>query len=419
MDTPWLEIFKLLFVTTVAVFLEPVFWGILAIIAYQYWQVKKQQLIMFGVSGFSISRQVKWAMLYGTFGGLLGSLVLTFVGVNLDRMGFLYIWPLAMLLTLINMRFLCFAYAGGIVATISALTGWPDVDVPQVLALVAALHVTESFLIAISGRYGAVPIIVRQGDRLVGAFNLQNFWPLPLVVLSTIAMKSGALPEGVFHTPDWWPLLPLGIEPPAGFEWVYVMMPVVAALGYTDVAISSTPEVRRLRSAVSLAFYSLSLLAMALLAAKFAWLKLPAALLSPLGHEYLVRRDNRLEMSGAPRYVPPAQGAMVLESIDGGIARKMGVRSDDIIVNFAGFSINRGVDLAYAMEWAPPLFELVLLRKGREVRLEGNFPPGERMLGLILVPEGHEPYYVTLGNGRGGLLARWLRNLIRRFRRGN
>ena len=97
----------------------------------------------------------------------------------------------------------------------------------------------------------------------------------------------------------------------------------------------------------------------------------------------------------------------------------MGVRSDDIIVNFAGFSINRGVDLAYAMEWAPPLFELVLLRKGREVRLEGNFPPGERMLGLILVPEGHEPYYVTLGNGRGGLLARWLRNLIRRFRRGN
>ena len=130
METPWLEIIKLIFVTTVAVFLEPLFWGILAIIAYQYWQLQKQQLAMFGVPGVSIGRQVKWAMLYGTIGGLMGSLVLTLVGVNLDRMGFLYIWPLAIFLMLINMRFLCFAYAGGIVAVVSALTGWPDVDVP-------------------------------------------------------------------------------------------------------------------------------------------------------------------------------------------------------------------------------------------------------------------------------------------------
>ena len=62
METPWLEIIKLIFVTTVAVFLEPLFWGILGIIAYQYWQLQKQQFAMFGVPGVSISRQVKWAM---------------------------------------------------------------------------------------------------------------------------------------------------------------------------------------------------------------------------------------------------------------------------------------------------------------------------------------------------------------------
>ena len=418
METPWLEIIKLIFVTTVAVFLEPLFWGILAIIAYQYWQLQKQQLAMFGVPGVSIGRQVKWAMLYGTIGGLMGSLVLTLVGVNLDRMGFLYIWPLAIFLMLINMRFLCFAYAGGIVAVVSALTGWPDVDVPQVLALVAALHVTESMLIAISGRYGAAPVILKHGDRLVGAFNLQNFWPLPLVVLSTVAMKTGALPEGVFHTPDWWPLLPLGIEPPAGFEWVYVMMPVVAALGYTDVAITTTPAGRRRRSALSLALYSLSLLAMALLAAKFAWLKLPAALLSPLGHEYLVRRDNRLELEGKPRYISPERGVMVLEAIDGGVARQLGVRTGDILLDFADFPVNRGADLSYAIEWAPPLFEIVLMRNGQEMKLAGRFPPGQRMLGIILVPEGHETYYVTMTHGDGGPLARVAKKLIQKVRRG-
>ena len=417
MDTPWFEILKMLVLTTVVVFLQPIFWGILGIVAYQYWQLQKNQLAMFGVTGTPIGRQVKWAMLYGTIGGLMGSLVLTLVGVNIERMGFQYIWPLAIALALINMRFLCFAYAGGIVAVVSAIFGWPDVDVPQVLALVAALHVTESVLIAISGRYGAVPVILKQGGRLVGAFNLQNFWPLPLVVLSTVAMQTGAMPEGVFHTPDWWPLLTLGIEPPAGAEWVYVMMPVVAALGYTDMAISSTPGQRRRRSALSLAVYSISLLGMALLAAKFEWLSLPAALLSPLGHEYLVRRDNRTEMAGAPLYVPPEQGVMVLDAIQGEMARTMGIRTGDVILGMSGMPINRGGDLAYAIEWAPPLFDMLLLRGGQELKLDGRFPPGPRRLGLILVPEGHETYYVTMSEGSGGPLARLFQRVIHKFRR--
>ena len=417
MDMPWLDVLQMLFITTVAVFLEPLFWGILGIVAYQYWQMQKNQQAMFGLAGVPLGRQVMWAMLYGTIGGLMGSLVLTLVGVNIERMGFQYIWPLAVFLAMINIRFLCFAYAGGLVAIASALTGWPDVDVPQVLALVAALHVTESVLIAISGRYGSVPVILKHGGRLVGAFNLQNFWPLPLVVLSTVAMKATALPEGVFHTPDWWPLLPLGIDPPAGFEWVYVMMPVVAALGYTDMAISSTPEARRRKSALALALYSLSLLAMALLAAKFAWLKLPAALLSPLGHEFLVRRDNRMEMAGIPLYVPPERGVMVLEAIADGIARQMGVRTGDVILEISGLETNRGGGLAHAIEWAPPLFEITVLRAGKELKLAGRFPPGPRMLGLILVPEGHETYYVTMSEGSGGPIAKLFQRALHFLRR--
>lgn len=417
MDTPWLDILNMLLLTTVAVFLEPLFWVVLLIVSFQYRQMQKGRLAMFGVAGSPLGRQVMWAMLYGTVGGLMGSLVLTLVGVNIERMGFQYIWPLAIGLALVNMRFLCFAYAGGIVAVCSALTGWPDVDVPQVLALVAALHVTESVLIAISGRYGSMPVILKHGGRLVGAFNLQNFWPLPLVVLSTVAMPAGALPEGVFHTPDWWPLLPLGIDPPAGSEWVYVMMPVVAALGYTDIAVSSRPEVRRRRSALSLALYSLSLLGMALLAAKFAWLKLPAALLSPLGHEYLVRRDNRQEMAGTPIYVPPERGVMVLDTIAGGIAHQAGVRTGDIILDLSGIPTNRGGELAYAIDWAPPLFEMTLLREGQKFGVNGRFPPGPRLLGLILVPEGHESYYVTLSEGSGGPLSRLFRRFSGRFGR--
>lgn len=414
---PWLEIIQLLVLTTLTVFLEPLFWLILFVVAYQYRRMQNNQMAMFGVSGPPLKSQVLSAILFGLCGGFMGSLVLTVIGVNIERMGIQYIWPLAVLLAMIHMRFLCFAYAGGIVAIVNALTGWPDVDVPQVLALIAALHVTESLLIAVSGRYGASPIILKHGNRLVGAFNLQNFWPLPLVLLGALAMPSGELPEGAFHMPDWWPLLPLGREAPSGKEWLYVMMPVVAALGYADTAISSTPEERRRKSALSLAFYSLSLLCMALLAAKYAWLTIPAALLSPLGHEYLIRRDNRFEQDGRPRYVPPARGVMVLDSLEGSLAKRLGVRTGDIILGLSGMNVDKGSDLAYAISWSPPLFELHLMRDGREKTLAGRFEPGDRVMGIILVPEGHETYYVTMAEDHGGPLGRLLRKGLNWLRR--
>lgn len=414
---PWAEILQTLLLTTVSVFLEPLFWLILLVVAYQYRQMQKNQQAMFGVSGPPLGRQVATAMLYGLCGGLMGSLVLTVIGVNVERTGIQYIWPLAILLAMINMRFLCFAYAGGIVAIVNALTGWPaDVDVPQVLVLIAALHVTESLLIGISGRYGAMPVILRQKDRLVGAFNLQNFWPLPLVLLGTVAMPTGELPAEAFHMPDWWPLLPLGREAPMGKEWLYVMMPVVAALGYADMAISSTPAARRRKSALSLAIYSVSLLAIALLAIKYSWLKIPAALLSPLGHEYLIRRDNRMEQEGTPLFVPTKQGVMVLDTTEGSMARRMGIRTGDIITGLSGYPVNRGSDLAYAMAWSPPLFEIHLQRDGQKKTLAGRFEPGERLFGIILVPEGHETYYVTMSAETGGPLGRLLRKGLEKLK---
>lgn len=408
---PWIEIANLLFLTTLSVFLEPLFWLVMSLVAYQYWNMQKNQIAMFGVSGVPYSKQIGWATLYGTVGGLVGSFALTLIGVNIERLGIEYIWPLAIALAMVNMRFLCFAYAGGVVAAVSAVFGWPNVDVASVLALVGALHITESALIFISGKYSAVPVILKQGDRLVGAFNLQNFWPLPLVVLGTVAMSMTGLPEGFLNMPDWWPLLPLHLEAPEGKQWVYVMFPVVAALGYTDMAVSSTPRQRRNSSALSLALYSSVLLVMALLSAKFAWLQLPAALLSPLGHEYLVRRGNRLEMEAEPRYVPPARGVMVLDVLPGSMSDLLGLRSGDIILGLAGVATDRGAELAYAIDYAPESFRITFQRDGKELAVVGKFMPSERQLGIILVPEGHERYFVTLDEEMGGFLVRLWRRL--------
>jgi len=389
---PWLDILRLIFTGTVSVFADPTFWIIVALITYQYWMLRRNQLRMFGVAGYKLRQQVGMAILLGAAGGIVGSFVLTFVGVTLNQLGLQYIWPLALLLMAINMRFICFAYSGGLVALSSALFGWPAVNVPQVLSLVAGLHITESLLIAVSGRFSAVPAIVRRSDGgQAGAFMLQNFWPLPLVLLAALPLPETFASEGMVHMPDWWPLLPVNIDVPAGQKLIYAMTPVVAALGYTDIAVASDPAARRRVSALHLAGYSIILLAVAVASARLTWLQPLAAILSPLGHELLIQLDSRREMKGRPRFVPPPYGVMVLDTVPDSPARAAGLRPGDVIVGLGGYPVRDARELGYAVDYAPARFNLDLLRNGRSLTVAARFAPGaERLLGVIVVPEGQE-----------------------------
>jgi membrane-associated protease RseP (regulator of RpoE activity) len=401
---PWQDILLLIFRGTVAVLAEPMFWVILALVAYQYWQLQRMQLKLFGVYGYTLRKQILLAAVYGGLGGMIGSFLLTIVGVTLNQLGLMYIWPVALALMMINMRFLCFAYAGGLVAISSTIFGWPEVNVQQVLTLVAILHITEAVLIFISGRYSSVPLLLKKRDgRIVGAFNLQNFWPLPLVLLAVVPVASTEAVGGIIKMPDWWPLLKMAAEPPPGHTWLYTMMPVVAALGYTDMAVASLPAERRRASALHLAGYSIVLLVLALLSARYGWLQILAALLSPLGHEYLIQRDNRHETEGVPRFVPPAEGVMILDTVPDSPARKVDLKPGDILLSVGGYPVRNAYQLAAAIAAADVKFTVTFQRGGQPKEAEVLFSNGERRLGIILVPEGYEENYVELAPERFGL----------------
>lgn len=402
---PWQQVTELVLQQTLAVFFEPVFWLIVGFIGVQYWQNKRNQRRMFGTAIYSLRHQILLAAFYGSIGGVIASLLLTLTGITLNKLGFNYMWPLALLLMMVNPRFLCFAYAGGLVAIASVISGWPDVNVPQVLALVAILHVTESLLIALSSRYSAMPMFIKRDDgRLVGAFSLQNFWPLPLVLLAAVAIPSGDNPAGSVKMAEWWPLIPLGIEAPEGQKWIYAMTPVVAALGYTDMAITTLPYKRRLKSALHLGIYSVVLLVLALLSAKVHWLQIIAALVCPLGHELLIQIDNKEENEGVPLFVPPDRGVMVLDTVIDTPARKLGFEPGDIIYTVAGMQVNCGSDLAAALTYAPQAFEIAYEQQGRQKVKTAKFFNNERRLGVILVPEGHEQYYAVMAKEKFALL---------------
>lgn len=410
----WQEMLLLIFYNILSVLVDPIFWGVVIVIGWQFFKEQRQQVQIFGIPAQAVWPKIGYTIWYSLIGGSIGSIILTVMGISINKLGLDYIWPAALLLMTIHMRFLCFAYAGGLIAISSLIFGWPDVYVPQVMALIAVLHITESILIAISGRYGAVPIILRRTDgQLVGAFNLQNFWPLPLVV-SAVTAVSGNISPNMVNMPDWWPLLTPGMVLPDGQEWLYSLLPVVAALGYGDIAVATKPGIRRQRSAVYLALYSIILLALAIAAEHAVWLQFIAAMFSPLGHEWLIRFDNHQEMKGAPRYVPPLAGLKVLAVLPDTPAQLAGIQTEDIILSIGGMAVNNKRELGDALSFAGSQFHMELQRQGKSFFIKVDVSR-QCVLGIIPVPEGNELYYTIIRDSRFFLL-HWLKQKLQKKR---
>ena len=122
----------------------------------------------------------------GLVGGLLGSYLMIFIGLTLSESGLIYLWPVAILLMLINMRFLCFSYAGGCwpwpaCSLVFRYKGAPD---PGPGGYPAP---GGKFLIFSAVIWVQYQLILAARGRITGGFTLQKFWPIPLVVLAVIA----------------------------------------------------------------------------------------------------------------------------------------------------------------------------------------------------------------------------------------
>ncbi len=409
---PFADILPLIIENMGAMLWEPVFWVVVLLIGLQFWRMHGMRSSIYGVAlKSSLWSEVGTIILTGLLGGILGSLLMVFIGVTLAESGLIYLWPLAILLMLVDARFLCFAYAGGILALSHLLFGFPRVNVSQVLALVAVLHMVESMLIFFSGHLGAVPAFFRdRAGRVVGGFTLQKLWPIPITALAV--MVGVAAPPGSVDMPEWWPLIQPGGEDTENI--VYTLMPVVAALGYGDMAICRSPRQKGRVSAGYLALYSLLLLVLAVLAGRSLLLGVLAALFAPIGHEMVIYIGRRLEMQGEPIHVPHAGGLAVLDVVPESPAWQTGLRSGDLLVQVNGVQVHSRADLAALLYAEEPSLEAVYVnRKGRRIRrlllVQANEP-----LGILPVPEGDEKEGVV-ELSTAGPLSRYFTALWRRL----
>lgn len=348
---------------------------------------------------------------YGIVAGIIGSIILVFMGVVLFQQDIIYLWPAALALMLVNPRFLCFSYAAGILAVSHLLLGWPaQLNVAGIMALVAILHLMEALLVLLSGDSVCTPVYLKRSEGVVGAYLIQRFWPIPLMLIFFLQVSPEMLGQTV-SMPDWWPLIE--VAPPGGADWVRIMTAVVAALGYSDIAVTELPRVRARRSAHHLWVFSIILLALSWGIAHLHWLVWAAALFSPLGHEAMIKYGGNRELKGLPGFVAPDDGVALLDVRPRGPGYRLGLRRGDVVMAVNGEEVADREELVEALEASDSLLEIVLRRGTEALTLRGRRNARGR-LEVVTAPEEGDRQHVDLS--RGGILSRWWRRLIRRRR---
>ena len=364
--------------------LDGTFWLVVLLVGYLHWRQAKLKETLFGAQDHMPWYNTTLSLLFGLAGGFVGSVLMMVCGISISGIGVLYLWLVAIGLFLISPRYLCFSYAGGLLSISSILFGFPKIDVPNLMALVAVLHVVESLLILSSGHIGAIPVYTRNlRGELVGGFNLQRFWPLPIIALVMVSRSGYA--GSVLNMPDWWPLISSGM---AGMEnMMYAGLGVFAALGYSDIAVTNSPQEKSRYSAALLAVYSISLLGLCILASRYPQLAVLPALFGPLAHEYTIVLGQNRELKGTPVYMHPSAGVMVLDILKGSVGKKLGLNSRDIILSINGLEVNDKYQVKEAVAINSWWTELEYTR-GPEGEVRKGFARKKvgEPLGIILVP---------------------------------
>lgn len=376
------------------------FWVLLVVIIFLY---KKTSNIEFAMlkSRLPLVDKISGSLFYGLIGGLFGSFLVILLGITIEHYmpgnqgvlssGITYIWLIAILLAMVNVRYLCFSYAGGLVALVSLIFGFPNVYVPGMMALVGLLHLIESFLIWIDGYSFSTPIFVKKDSgKIVGGYIMNRMWPIPLVLLLLAYPVIGGISQiSANFMPAWWPML----KQNQAFAYLPFLVPVV--LGYGDIAITQVPEQRCKKSAYRLAIYSLVLIVLSIAAAKFQMFAYAAALFAPLAHEALILIGKKEEEEGKPLFDAYEDGICVLYTREGSPAKQMKLEPGDRILSINNQAVHSESQLVEYLETYPTFIWLEVKKPDGKIKTleHKNYREGIRNLGIVIVPRNAGIYF--------------------------
>jgi hypothetical protein len=362
----------------------------------------------------ALQRRMFHVRLYGTLSmvlrrtgtGLLAGAALSVtslaVGARLSSGTLLCLWVVMLLLSLVRLRYLCMAYAAGVLGVLQfAVDAWaPDadragalrpvletvgnIDVPGLLLLAGLLHIAEGLLVRLQSGKTAIPLYLEgKRGKPIGAYAMNGLWPVPLLWLVPAAGADGfALP--------WIPLF--GGTAGEAVMWTLLAFPVLVSFG--DRTFTFWPEQKVRVAGYALMLYGLVLALLAYGAYNWEPLAIVASVAAFGLHELVMLHGRMREAGRPPLYAPDGSGVRILAVLPGTPAAELGLLAGETIRKVNGLPVWSEDDLHAAIQRQPAFCKLeVLNREGHVKFLQRARYAGEHhLLGLILAPDDDAQY---------------------------
>lgn len=384
--------------------IQPFYYIGILFVAFQYHKQIQLERKLFSTRLHSLLDTTWRTVLAGIVAGFIGSVVMAFVGATLTQEALWWVWGITIVLALFRIRFLCMAYAVGVLGILHEVAAmfpaWgegtsfegvvgslKDLPMTALLAMVGILHLMEAGFVRWQGSKMAMPLFVEnKRGRMIGSYRLQQFWPVPLFLL--VPMAGGSSSEL-----PWTPLLGGDVW---ASGWSIAAFPVL--LGYAESTLSRLPREKVALSAKRLLLYALVVLGLAALA---EWLPPLIALVSFLVivlHEAIIWLGERAELQEPPRFVHGDRGLTILAVLPNGPAAEMGLEAGEVIVKVNGIAIATRIELHQALSANPAYSKLEVLNLEGQSKFVGRaiFADDHYQLGVVLCPDDQVRYYAPM-----------------------
>lgn len=289
------------------------------------------------------------AIMFGAIGGIIATVLLLYMQVYLTPVNFIYILLVAIILSLIDTRFICFAYGGSIVVLSNLLFGFPKIDSYDLMLLVAVLHMVEAILIILNGSNQSEITYFSLGYDYIGGYKFNRMWPLPLVLFIGDTM----------------------IKP----------ITIIALLSYGDFTISNLPKNKTIKSGITLFLYGLILLILT----RYRLNPYLPPIIAIAGHESLIHLNKWREEARYSLFSTPNVGVRVLGVKQGSVAKKIGISKGDIVLEINDVIMKDEGDLQNIEMINPGIYKIKFFNLKRGIKNK-TYKGNKETLGIITLP---------------------------------
>lgn len=377
LETFYFSIFKIL-----ESIILPYFWVALFVVFIQYNKIGKMERNILGINRRSPLVNTFQAAFFGLFGGIVGSIIFLHLKVVIYQRDFLYILPMALILSIIHPRFICFSYSGSIISLLSLLTGWPNINVVGIMFVVGVLHLVESMLILLDGTRTKVPVFIEKKGEVVGGFTINSFWPVPFIIFVN---------KGIIYP-----------------------VTLFAILGYGDFTLSNFPKKKSRESASLLFTFSIILISLSKLSMDYSVFKYLSAIFAPLAHEIIIFLGKYKEEKNTDTFNYSIGGLRILDVLPNSIGKAAGFQQGDVILSINGKKLFHKKDLEEILYYRPRIISAKVFNFKEGIVIREYLSEDKRIdnLGLIVMP--NEPEYMAVGEETETAILKFINKFRRR-----